>query len=188
MKKLGILVVVAVLAAGCVSTGSSAGGGGGPAPYVVDLTKLTAMTMNGNSVGQPSGETVRNRVAFTRNYDNLVLLFPEFPVDVTKYQRVTIKCKYFGADGRTEITQGDGNAMVSIFYDPHGEIFADGNPNVALKEFNVGGFSGIVSSDRGSRIRLSKAPGGVLFQNSSLNVKFIECTAIIFHNGDYESN
>ena len=182
MKKLGITLSILITLAliGCASSGGSAASGGDGESYSVDLSTLVAYRMDGNNIAAPSGATVRNVDPFTRNYDNLPILFTDL-ADVTKFQRVTIKAKYFNADGE-EITQGDGNAMVSLFYDPTGDIFSDGSPNLLIKEFNVGGFSGIVSSDRGVRIRPNRNPAGILLQNSNTNVKFIELTEVTFHN------
>jgi len=186
MKKWGIVVAIVAAAAllGCASTGggAKADSGGAGESYTVDLSKLVAYTIDENGLGQPSGETVRNKTPFARNYDNLPILFSELP-DVTKFSRVTIKIKCFAADG-SEITPKDGNAMVSLFYDPNGDIFSDGSKNLIIKEFNVGGFSGSVSNDRGVRMRLTQNPGGILLQNSNENVKFIELTEVKFHNGD----
>jgi len=183
MKKWGIVGAIIAVAAlvGCASSGgSSAASSGDGASYTVDLNTLVAYTMDGNSISQPSGEKVRNKDPFTRNYDNLPILFTDLP-DITVYQRATIKAKYFNAEGG-ELGQSDGMAMVSLFYDRDGDIFSDGSPNLLLKEFNVGGFSGAVSTDRGVRIRPSRNPGGILLQNSNAGVKFIELTEVTFHN------
>jgi hypothetical protein len=195
MKKLGIIFAIVAIAAlvGCGTGGGSSGGaaaGGGAAPYIVDLHSLKAVKLEkGDSIGEATGLTVRNRDPFTKNYDDLMILFPQFPVDVTKYSRITIKCKYFDGNNN-EIKAGDGNAMVVLVYDINGDKRGpamDAGPNTPLKEMNLMGYSGAVSSDRGVRIRLGKAPGGILFQNSNIGVKYIECTGIIFHNGDYSS-
>jgi len=168
MKKLGIILSVLVMlsSVGCASSGGGAAASGGDVePYSIDLSTL---------------RNVRNPNPFTRIYDNLIIMLPEIPVDLKVYQRVTIRAKYFNADGE-EIIQADGNAMVSLFYEP-GDIYSDGSPNVVIKELNVGGFSGIVSTDRGVRMRLSRNPGGILLQNSNTDVKFIELTEVTFHN------
>jgi len=191
MKKISvILAVLAILAlVGCASSGGGGGSsaGSGAAPYSVDLSKLRVVAMGGagnNTVGEPTGETVRNKVPFAKNYDDLMILFPSDMPDITGYARITIKCKYFNADGE-EIPQGDTNAMVSLIYDLTGNIRGPDmgpGPNTPLKEFNVGGFSGMVSSDRGVRVALRQNPSAILFQNSNVNVKFIEVTEITFHN------
>jgi hypothetical protein len=174
MRKAGIIIaIIAILAvAGCATTGGAAKSGGGAAgdAYYVDLTTLPL---------------TRNASAFTKAWDDLLIPLPEFPVDVTQFQRVTIRCNYFDAAG-AEITQADSNVMVTLIYDPSGDIRgpSDGpGPNTPLKEFNVGGFSGAVSTDRGVRIRLTKQPGAILFQNNSgSKVAFIEITQLAFHN------
>jgi len=182
MKKIcAILVVLVVLGlVGCASSSS-----GGDAPYSVNLSRLRAVRLGpGDVVGEPTGLSVRNRNAFTKNYDDLFILFPSDMPDVTKYQRVTIRCKYFNEAGE-EITQGDGNAMVTLIYDinsdKRGPEVGPG-PNTPLKATNIGGFSGEVSTDRGVRITLSQKPAAILFQNSNAGVKFIEVTEITFHN------
>jgi len=176
MKKIGIILSIAIaltLVVGCASSGggSSGGGGGGAAlkPYAVDLSKLPL---------------VKNQKPFTKKYDDLLITFPPFPVDITQYSRVTITCKYFDASG-AELPQADTRAMVSLIYDLKGDIRGPEmgpGKNTPLKEFNVGGFSGLVNTDRGVRIKLIQPLGGILFQNSDDMVKFIELTGITFHN------
>jgi len=174
MKRIGIILAIVValtLVVGCASSGgSSAGGGGGnAAPYSVDLSTLPL---------------VKNKTPFKQIYDDLLIEFPKLPVDVTQYKRVTINCKYFNEKG-DEIAQGDTNAMVSLIYDLKGDIRGpDMGPgkNTPLKEFNVGGYSGMVSTEKGVRINLTQPLGAILFQNSNPGVKYIEVTEITFHN------
>ncbi|MCL1931360.1 MAG: hypothetical protein FWF55_06050 [Treponema sp.] len=188
MKKWGIVCAVIAVAAlvGCASSGGSGGGGASGDAYTVDLSACKVVELGDkDAIGAPTGETVRNPNPFQRNYDNLLILFPEFPVDVTKFSRVTIRAKYFNSDGG-EIIQGDGNAMVSLIEDVTKDMRGGAGEgvyaNIPLKQYNVGGFSGPASTDRGSRIKLSMAPQGILFQNSNPNVKFIELTEVTFHN------
>jgi hypothetical protein len=195
MKKISAIlaILVALTVIGCGTTGgaaaSSSGGGGGD-PFSVDLSTLKVVPLNKqtNEIGAPiPGATVRNPSPFTQNYDDLFVLLPEFPVDVTKYTRITIRAKYFNDKGE-EISQGDGNAMVSVIENVSDAKNIRGGgaegiyPNIPLKQYNLGGFSGTVSTDKGARIRYSRAPGGILFQNSNVGVKFIEVTEIIFHD------
>jgi len=191
MKKISvILAVLAILAlAGCASSGGGGGGGEsastGASSYSVDLSRLRVVTLGaGDAVGEPTGLSVRNSNPFTKNYDDLFILFPSDMPDVTGYSRITINCKYFNADGG-EINQGDSNAMVVLVYDINGDKRGPemgAGPNTPLKEFNVGGFSGQVSTPRGVRVNLRQNPGAILFQNSNVGVKFIEVTEITFHN------
>jgi hypothetical protein len=182
MKKIGaILIAIAILGlAGCASKPK----GDGPTvePYEVDLSTMQVVALDGT----PLGGTVKNPEPFTKNYDDLMILFPPIDLDWTEYPRITVTVKYFGADG-TEINQGDGNAMVSLIYDITGNIRGPDmgpGPNTPMKEFNIGGYSGTVHKERGSRSRLTKAPQAILFQCSNVNVKYIEVTSIIFHNND----
>jgi hypothetical protein len=172
MKKIGIILAIAIaltLVVGCASSGGSSSSGGDLEPYSVDLSILPL---------------VKNKTPFAKNYDDLLIEFPTLPVDVTQYKRITINCKYFNGNDE-EIPQGDTNAMVSLIYDVKGDIRGPEmgpGKNTPLKEFNVGGFSGAVSSAKGTRITLSQPLGAILFQNSNVSVKYIEVTEITFHN------
>jgi hypothetical protein len=123
----------------------------------------------------------RNAAAFTRNYDNLVIEFPAWPatVNFANFNRVIVKVKYFDGNNK-ELEQKDGQGMASLFIDPKGDIFTDGSPNLLLKVTNVGGYSSSISRDNGMAVRFTKAPGGLLLQNSNADVKFIEVTEITF--------
>jgi hypothetical protein len=173
MKKLGFIIVIAVIFAltGCASSGNTAAQGDIP-PFTVDLSTLSPL---------------RNIEPFApRPWQMHFIPFPEFPVDVTQFQRVTIRARYFDINGE-EIPQGDEKVIVVLIYDPDGDRGGppDGpGPNTPLKEFNVGGFSGQVSSDRGARVRLNRPLGGVMFQNNTADVSFVELTEITFHNGN----
>jgi len=199
MKKIGIVFAVVIaltLVIGCASSGGGAaksGGGGADKPYSVDLSKLVQVINEPPKqyedlikAGQyKTVSAVKNTSPFLRKYDNLLFLFPEFPVDVTKYKRVTINCKYYNS-ANEEVPQADTKAMVTLILDVKGDLRGpDMGPgkNTPLKEFNVGGFSGLVSTDKGTRITLSQPPGAILFQNSDDLVKYIEVTQITFHNG-----
>ena len=194
MRKLSVIIAAAAVLAviGCATGG---GGGAAPAagdPLIVDLSTLKLAKIQTSDAYSPitvvgeEGLGVRNTEPIARKWGEVLLLFPE-PLDVSGYSRVTINCKYFNADG-DEINQGDTNAMVTLVRDINGdkrgpEMGAGGN--VALKEMNVGGFSGGVSKERGSRIRNDATISSILFQSCNDNVKFIELTEIVFHNGDF---
>ena len=172
MKKFGVIlaILVALTLAGCASSGGSGGAASDLEPYSVDLATLPF---------------VRNEAPLAARWGDVFIPFPEFPVDVTQYQRITIRVKYFDEDGE-EITPSDGKAMVSLIYDPEGDWRGPEmgpGPNTPLKEMNLGGFSDMVGGNRGVRIRLNRAPGAILFQSADAEVKYIEVTEIIFHNG-----
>jgi len=128
----------------------------------------------------------KNATAFTKNYDDLLIEFPAWPATINwaNFNRIVIKAKYFDSNNR-EVRQQDGKAMVSLIEDPKGDIRGPGDavpsPNIPFKTFNVGGGSSSVSSNNGSPVRLTKAPGAILFQNSDVNVKFIEVEEITFY-------
>jgi hypothetical protein len=182
MKKLGVvLAIFAIIAlAGCASGGgasSGGGGGGGGAVFKVDLSTLPL---------------VKNAAPFSKAWDDLLINLPasSLPSDFSKYTRFTITAKYYNAGG-TEIEQQDSQCIVSMVYDLTGDIRGPAmgpGPNTPVKEFNVGGFSGMIHKDRGVRVTFREAPQAVLFQNNSgSQVAFIELTSMVFHNGDYKS-
>jgi hypothetical protein len=191
MKKLGVFFVVITMFgfAGCASLGGSSSGTAMETvyePYSVNLGTLSfAMFSNrDNSRTDVIGVGVRNVNPFPRIWDGVLFIFPEITVDVTKFTRITIRANYYDANG-DEIPQGDSNAMVVLINDVTGDLkgpeMVPGN-NTPLKEFNIGGSSCMVSTDRGTKVFLTQAPGGVLLQASSESVKFIEITEVTFHN------
>jgi hypothetical protein len=176
MKRLVLVLVVFLAATAFAFAGgggqkSGGGGGDGAPPYNVDLSLLP---------------TVKNAAPITARWGDFLILIPDLPgFDATKYSRVTINAKIFDAEGN-EMAGSDSKIMVTLIYDPDGDIRGPEmgpGPNTPLKEFNVGGFSGLVSTDRGVRVRLSKQPGAILFQpNPGGGVQFIELTQLTFHN------
>jgi hypothetical protein len=182
MKKLGVIFAILAIAAlvGCGSAttgGASAGGGGGGAAFKVDLSTLPL---------------VKNAAPFSKAWDDLIIRLPasSLPSDFSKYTRFTVTAKYYNAGG-TEIEQQDSQCIVSMIYDMNGDIRGPAmgpGANTPVKEFNVGGFSGMIHKDRGVRVTFSQAPQAILFQNNSgSQVAFIELTSMVFHNGDYKS-
>jgi len=186
MKKLGVIfaVLAALAFAGCASSGGSGSAkssgtstGGVAEPYVVDLKLLPL---------------VRNEKPFTKpTWEDHFIAIPPLPnFDYTKYTRVTITVKFYDASGN-EIPPSDSMSIVTMINDVKGDWRgpqAEPGPNTPLKEFNVGGYSGLVNRDRGVRIRLTQQPGAVLFErNPGAPQAYTELTGLIFHNGNYES-
>jgi len=177
MKKFGVIIaIIAIVAlAGCAG-GGGGGGGGGAAPFIVELSELN----------------VRNANAFSKAWDDHFIDLPAsaLPSNFNDYSRLTITCKYFTAGG-DEIPQADSNVMVTMVYNKDGDWRGPSmgpGPNTPVKEFNVGGFSGMIHKDRGIRVTFREAPSGVLFQNNSGSaVAFVELTSLVFHNGNYEA-
>jgi hypothetical protein len=156
-------------------------------PYSVDLSTVSyaMFSDSANSKTDSLGVSVKNKEPLPEKWDGVLFIFSGFAEDVTKFKRITIRAKYFSGNDE-EIPQADGNVMVVLVYDINGDLKGPemgAGENTPLKEFNVGGSSGPVSSDKGSSVNLTKAPGGVLFQASDEAVKFIEITEVIFHNG-----
>jgi len=204
MKKLGavlaILAIVALVGCGSGTAGGAAksGGGGGAGPFKVDLSKLSTMDIpSGSRVEDERAKNktipgVKNKAPLTKAWGDVLILLPKeaLPTDFSKYTRFTLTCKYFDASG-AEIDQSDSNAIVSMIYDINGDVRGPSQgpgANTPVKEFNVGGFSGMIHKDRGVRVTFSQPPQAVLFQNNSgSKVAFIELTSMVFHNGDYKS-
>ncbi len=170
MKKIGILLAVIAIAAigfsACASTGGGAQSAGNQR-YEVDLSLLA--------------ET-RNPTAFTKIYDIWEVPFPEFPVDIKQFKKVTMTAKALDADGN-DITAWAANAQVKLvmnFDEPYDD-------NVIFHELNVG-FPGLgpITMDAGVSTffgSFETLPQGFIIQNSANEVKYIEITSIIFHNG-----
>jgi len=193
MKKFGVvLAIIAIIAlAGCGS-GGGGGGGGGAEPFIVDLSTLTQMEILDQDAMKLGGTLpgVRNTKPFAKNWQGMILKFPENMIDPSKYQRLTVVLKYFNANG-DEITPADSMGMCVILYTLAGDWFGPAmgpGPNTPVKEMNIGGFSGMINKDRGVRVGLSKSPEGIFIQKAQdPGVAFIELSKLVFHNGNYES-
>ena len=194
MKKLIVILVIltALTVIGCASTGEkdSKTETAVSTPYSVDLSsvKYAIFSNRGNSLTKARTRTkvlrtaVKNVEPLEQQYDGVVFILPEFP-DITKYQRVTVKAKYFNAAG-AELRTSNGGAMIVIAYDPEGDLEGPemaAGPNTPLKEFSFGNTS-LSHTDRGSRVRFSKNPGAILIQASNPDIKFFELTDVIFHD------
>jgi hypothetical protein len=181
------------------STAPSSGAGNGEI-FKVDLSKLSTLkvesgsdavvTLKGDYTTLPG---VKNEAPLTKAWGDVLIILPEsvLPSNLSKYTKLTITAKYYNSEGK-EIKQQDQQCMVSLIYDLKGNIRGPEmgtGPNTPVKEFNVGGNSGLIHKDKGIKIKFTKAPQAVLFQNvAGTNVAFIEMTGMIFHNGDYKSN
>jgi len=178
MKKLGIvLAALAVIGlSGCATREVIP-----PAePLTVDLSLLPQVRNEASLLGQVGA------TGATGTWVDFKILLPEFPgVDFRAFSRVTIRADYFDADGNLIYPDND-LVMVTLVYDPAGDLRGppDGpGRNTPLKQFNLGGDWGSVHTYRGSLVRLTQAPGAVLFQNTTTRaVAYIEITELTFHN------
>jgi len=189
MKKLGVILAILVVFsfAGC----ASGGGGSGSAPFVVDMSTLQQLTVIDQSNSRVGGPipTLRNPAAFTRNWQGMIIRFPDNFVDVSQYSRLTVALKYFNAAGE-ELPPRDSMGMLVFIYDItgdwHGPEMGPG-PNTPVKEMNVMGFSGMIQTDRGVRHNMNRAPQAIFIQKAQdPNVAFIELERVIFHNANYK--
>lgn len=174
MKKFGILLaVVAIVAigfAGCASTGGDAASDANQR-YDVDLTLL---------------KETKNPTAFESIYGVWEVPFPEFPVDIKQFKKVTMTAKAYDADGN-DITAWTANAQVKLVMN-FDEPWESAGPNVIFHELNVG-YPGLgpMTMDAGVSTffgAFETLPQGFIIQNSANEVKFIEITSLIFHNGN----
>jgi hypothetical protein len=178
MKKLVVTLIVFFIVMGSVSLMAQT-------RVTVDLStvKYNYFTNADNLYGTPT-PGFKNAEPFKGIYDGMFIHFAAWPrsIDFTAFDRIIVKVKYYRANG-AEIRQGDGQAMAVLVYDPTGDVKGPeqgAGPNTPLKQFNVGGTSSTISKDAGTALRLTKAPGGILLQNTNVNVKFIEVEEITF--------
>jgi hypothetical protein len=181
MKKLGVIFAIIALVTAFAVIGCGTGGGGKLERYQADLTKF---------------QTIKNTAAFTKIYDGFAVPFPEFDVDITQFRRITVRARCTNAAG-DDITAWSHNAQVRLVLDltPDEGAPARGGyndlhskkprTNALFYEYNVG-FEGLgaLSSNEGILMGLGgRVPAGIYVDCSSDQVKFIEITEIIFHNG-----
>jgi len=208
MKKTGVIfaILAALAVLGCASTSGGSGSassnasGGGAAPFIVDLSKLQAVKSEKDVKIEDqlqSGKyqilpSLKNQTPFAKRWDDFYIILPPsaLPSDFSKYTRLTITCKFYNAKGE-EIEPGDSMAQVVVIYDAKGDLrgpASDPGPNTPVKSQNIGGYSGMIHKDRGIKVTFSKPPQGIMFQNAqNEEVKFIELTSLVFHNGNYSS-
>jgi len=195
---------------GAKNSGASSSGGGYNAagsagvasnglPLKVDLLKLSTLKTDsdGNASTALRGNYqklsgVKNETPLTKSMSDVLIFLPReaLPADLSKYKRLTITCKYYDAAGR-EIPQGDAQVILTMVYYLNSDIRGPSNgpgTNTPVKEFNVGGPSGTINTDKGVSVNFkSQPPEAVIFQNVNPNIAFIEMTSMVFHNGDYKS-
>jgi hypothetical protein len=189
MKKLVLLLAVFLAATAFAFAGGGAqkSAATGAPPYIVDLSTLTIIPELNDKINPDAAfQGYKNKEPLQRRWRWFVATFKDLPDNITEYQRVCVKIKYYDADGN-EMPGADSSAQVSMFYDLNADLHTDGNSNLAFKEMNVGGFSGLLDKDRGVRVRLKAPPAGIVLQAAQAEPKFIEIVAIVFHNGDYKS-
>ena len=180
MKRFGVVIAIVALVAafaviGCVSTGG--GKGSNDERYTVDLSTLPA---------------IRNTQPFAQIHDQLMIDLSGLPIDVSQFRRVTIRLRAF--DARNNIITGwNANGVSRLILDTTGYTqgtnearFKNLGGNVALMEVNTG-FEGLgaISSNEGVLMGIRSKPAalGLLIENNSNEVRFIEITEITFHNG-----
>jgi hypothetical protein len=199
MKKIGIVLAIIVgltFIVGCPTTDTgnaapAAASAGAAKAYSVDVNSLSYKIFNqsAKTLTDP-GTGKKNTKALAKRWDGVLFTFSGIPDTVKSFNRVTINAKYYNEKG-DEIAQGDGKVMVVLVYDPAGDLEGPEmgpGKNTPIKEFNVGGFSGLVSTDKGVRVNLTQVPGAILLQAADASVKFIELTQVTFHSGSASGN
>jgi uncharacterized membrane protein len=157
--------------------------------FFVVMGTVNLMAQNRITLDLDKNLSAKITTPFTRNYDVFGITFKDLPtnIDWTQFNRVVVKVQCKRASGRA-ITDDYGNAVCSIFYegnpdnwdDPAKPVFYEG-ANVPIKADNIGSKGPApISTDRGTPIKLTKAPGGIMIQNTSDTVVLIEVLEITF--------
>jgi hypothetical protein len=177
MKRMGAVFAVVALATAFAVVGCATGGGGRADPdarFTVDLSTLPA---------------IRNVEPFTKQWDQFMVDISGLPVDVSEFRRITVRLRALDANGNN-ITSWGANGVTRLIVDTTGythgsqdDRFKNVGGNVAFVEVNTG-FEGLgaISSDQGVLMGIRQRPGGLLFENNSADVSFLEITEITFHN------
>jgi hypothetical protein len=172
MKRPGIIfaIIALVTAFTVIGCGSSGGGGAKMERYKADLSTF---------------EIIKNQTPFTKIWDGYKVPFPEFPVDITQFRRITVRARAYNSLGH-DITGWSANGVLRLVWDLDLSIDdVKKAPNVIFNEVNCG-FEGLgqVTSNEGVLMgRLNRLPAGFFIECNSEDVKFIEVTEVIFHNG-----
>jgi hypothetical protein len=172
MKRLGIFfAIIALVTAFSVIACTSTGGGGSKLErYKADLSTF---------------EIIKNQTPLTKQWDGFKIPFPEFPEDITQFRRITVRARAYNDLGH-DITGWSANGVLRLVWDlnlPEGDLKK--SPNVIFNEVNCG-FEGLgqVTTNEGVLMgRLSKLPAGFFIECNSEDVKYLEITEVIFHNG-----
>lgn len=120
-----------------------------------------------------TGKTVKNADAWTSNYQGFVIsldLPDTFAFD--SYTKLTVEGTCYDSDNHV-IDPDWGQGQIKLLVDAEGSWDGD---NVILTQYNLG----MQTSDM--TITLDSIPGGLVVQNSSADVAYIEITLIKFHN------
>ena len=153
--------------------------------YTIDFSKLQGWGHDDKTATEGNN----NRAApFKRQYDGWGVMFTNLPANInwSQFNRVVVKVKAFNRSGR-ELRDAYGQIVCSIFYegtpsnwDTPPSVWSAG-PNVPLKADNIGAAGPTnASKDAGVAIALTKAPGGIIVQNTSDMVHTIEIVEVTF--------
>ncbi len=117
-----------------------------------------------------TGKTVKNEKAFAKAFDGgLVISFDV--VDISDYKELQVEAKFYG-DNDAEIAADWGKGQFLLLKDATGG-WDEGNSNIVKTQYNLGMQQMDISAFSGEVT-------GIVIQNSSDDVKFIEVTAIKF--------
>jgi hypothetical protein len=177
MKKSWIIfAVIALITAFAVIGCASTGGGKKLDRYTADLSKF---------------EMIKNTTPIPAVDRGFLIPFPEFPVDITQFRRITVRAKAYDARGN-DITAWSDNGVLRMHWDlslPDGDGPGQlkNNANVLFTEVNCG-YEGLGQITHNEGVIAGMTPGGPVpaglsIESNSANVKFLEITQITFHNG-----
>jgi uncharacterized repeat protein (TIGR02543 family) len=145
--------------------------------FTVTVTKVTftrvEATANGYTVSL-EGKTAKNTDAWTKAYEGFVIpldLPSDFPF--ASYTKLTVEGTCY--DSQNTVIPADwGQGQIKLLRDATSSW--EENSNIIKVQYNIG------QQTSGISIILDSIPGGLLVQNSKVDIAYIEITLIKFHN------
>jgi hypothetical protein len=136
-------------------------------------------------------EIIKNTTPIPAVDRGFLIPFPEFPVDITQFKRITVRAKAYDAGGN-DITAWTDNGVLRMHWDlslPDGDGSGQlkNSANTLFTEVNCG-YEGLgqITHNEGVMMGLTpggRVPAGLSIESNSANVKFLEIVQITFHNG-----
>jgi hypothetical protein len=176
MKKLGVIIAIIALVTVSAVISCASTGGGSQDRFTADLSTFTM---------------IKNTTPIPAVDRGFLIPFPEFPVDITQYKRITVRAKAYDAGGN-DITAWTDNGVLRMHWDlslPEGDGPGQlkNRANILFTETNCG-FEGLGQITHNEGVLMGLTPGGqkpagLSIESNSANVKFLEIVQITFHNG-----
>lgn len=143
--------------------------------FTVKVTKVTFKKLDPSAdfIVDLTGKTAKNGTAWAANYQGFVIPL-DLPAtfDISKYTKYTVQGKFFDSSN-AEIAAAYGLGLIKFLKDATGAWDGD---NMLKEQYNLG------QETVGATYTFTEKPGGLVVQNSSVDVAFIQITEIKFHN------